>query len=214
MAEPDGITAAVLGKALPADRFNVARPSVTVEQLVSAAVADRTEVVLIGPGFSRAGLESVITTLLAAGVRTLVLSGAALDEVSSRLLLAGASGFLLVDDATPESVADAVSTVATGSTALHPDVILAVLQQWRESRAAPAAGRVERDVHTAALTSRESEVLQGLMDGLTSRQLANRLGVAEKTVEAHKSRLYAKLGARNQAHAVHIAAERGLLLGD
>jgi DNA-binding NarL/FixJ family response regulator len=106
---------------------------------------------------------------------------------------------------------------------LHPTVVDAVLQRWRSSQvqqhdraASPesvAGDRPEaaREHTRTALTGREFDILRGIAAGLTSRGIAGKLGIAEKTVEAHKSRLYAKLGARNQAHATKIATELGLI---
>ena len=64
--------------------------------------------------------------------------------------------------------------------------------------------------HTS-LTPRELEVLVALAEGLTTKAIASRLGVAMKTVESHKVRLFDKLGARTQAHAVSIAVGRHLV---
>lgn len=227
LAEPDAITYAVLETCLGDDRFAVVHGPVTPDQLPAAATEHAAQVVVVGPSLSRTDLAAAVSVMLGHGTRTLVVSGTSLDEQTFTLLLAGASGFLLVDDADPASVADAVDTIASGATALHPMVVQAVLDRWRSSRAHPAGtGRPGGgDVSAAdpggssaqpvalSLTARELDVLRGLHEGLTNRRLAARLGVAEKTVEAHKTRLFTKLGARNQAHAVRIAADRGLLQG-
>jgi DNA-binding NarL/FixJ family response regulator len=210
LAEADEILVAVLERCLASPEFTTTRGPSDTAGLLDVAAECRANVVIVGPTFPRSGLDRVVPRLLAHGSRTLILSETSLDDASSLLLLAGASGFLLIQDATTESVAEAVTTVARGSTALHPDVIHAVLDQWRRTRAATASDAAQPESRPA-LTARELDVLQGLRDGLTSRMLAARLGVAEKTIETHKSRLYTKLGARNQAHAVRIAADRGIL---
>ena len=216
VAEPDNIMAAVLLECLEGDEFSVVRVDERSGDVVDVVRSHDAQVLLVGPAVPRSTLAAEIPHLLAKGCRTLVVSGA-LDEQTFTLLLAGASGWLLADDASVESVAQAVSSVAAGSTALHPLVAQAVLERWRTQRAIPQAvgGGFQQvsmtpTVESTTLSKRELEVLAGLREGLSNRLLAGRLGVAEKTIEAHKSRLYAKLGARNQAHAVRIATDRGL----
>jgi DNA-binding CsgD family transcriptional regulator len=58
---------------------------------------------------------------------------------------------------------------------------------------------------------RELEVLRAVAAGLTSRAIGARLGISPKTVESHKYRVIAKLGVRNRAEAVALAARRGML---
>jgi DNA-binding NarL/FixJ family response regulator len=78
--------------------------------------------------------------------------------------------------------------------------------QWRTSRGSGS--------QRASLTPREREVLMALAKGLTTKAIARRLGVAMKTVESHKIRLFSKLGARTQAHAVSIAIGQHLVAPD
>jgi DNA-binding NarL/FixJ family response regulator len=55
------------------------------------------------------------------------------------------------------------------------------------------------------LTAREKEILGLVAEGFAAKQVARHLGISPKTVERHKTRIYAKLGAPNQAAAVHLA---------
>lgn len=59
------------------------------------------------------------------------------------------------------------------------------------------------------LTAREREVLRLVAEGFAAKQVARHLGISPKTVERHKTRIYAKLGAPNQAAAVHLAFAGG-----
>lgn len=61
------------------------------------------------------------------------------------------------------------------------------------------------------LSPREREVLRLVADGLAAKQVARQLGISVKTIEHHKSRIYRKLGAPNQAAAVSIAQAEGLV---
>ncbi len=61
------------------------------------------------------------------------------------------------------------------------------------------------------ITPREHEILQLIAEGLSNREIAERLFVSENTVKTHSSRLFTKLGARRRTHAVSIAKESGIL---
>jgi DNA-binding NarL/FixJ family response regulator len=61
------------------------------------------------------------------------------------------------------------------------------------------------------LTSRELEILQLISEGLTNKQIANRLSLSAETVKSHVSAVHAKLDADSRAHAVAIAFRHGLL---
>lgn len=64
---------------------------------------------------------------------------------------------------------------------------------------------------SALLSKREREVLRLVAEGLAAKQVARQLGISIKTIEHHKSRIYRKLGAPNQAAAVAIAQAEGLV---
>ena len=61
------------------------------------------------------------------------------------------------------------------------------------------------------MTARERDVLEAMAEGLGAKAIARRLGVAVKTVESHKFRIFEKLGVHTQAHAVAVAIHHGLL---
>lgn len=204
VAETDPVMAAILVAALRGPELSVARLTTAPELNIPNAPGGG--VVVLGPSLATARHAELVLGMLAHGLRVLVVSTSALDADGAALLLAGASGFLVLDAASPQPLRDAAASVAAGSSALHPTVVEEVLRQWRVATGARTEPTVVPD-----LTPRELEVLRGLNDGLTSRMLATRLGVAAKTIESHKSRLYAKIGARNQAHAVRLAADLGLL---
>jgi DNA-binding NarL/FixJ family response regulator len=104
----------------------------------------------------------------------------------TRALDAGAAGYLL-KDAEPTELIDGIRTAAAGSTPISPRV------------ATSLAGR--DDVIPAALTPREREVLTLLADGLANKQIARRLGIAETTVKAHLTRVFAALDVTDRTQA-------------
>lgn len=209
VAEPNAILSVVVERCvLASDMTSRLTATRDAEELIAIADGFGADVVIGGPTCPHEILVTAVPRLLSQGARTLVLSSRALDDRSSLVLLAGASGFLIVEDASMADVSSAVRAVASGENALHPTVVQAVLERWRATRSSDVETRTAPS-DPALLTARERDVLTGLREGLTTRQLATRLAIAEKTVEAHKSRLYAKLGARNQSHAIRIANDRG-----
>ena len=122
-------------------------------------------------------------------------------------LRAGASGFLL-KDATPEAFVEAVRTVAAGEALLAPSVTRRLLDQFRDRLPVPAASRSRK---LDALTDREREVLALMAHGLSNREIAERLTLAEPTVKAHVSHVLLKLDLRDRAQAVVLAYDVGLV---
>jgi DNA-binding NarL/FixJ family response regulator len=129
------------------------------------------------------------------------------DEHVVEALRAGASGFLL-KDVTPEDFAAAIRTIAAGDALLAPSVTRRVLDKFRDRL--PAAsddrGGLLRD-----LTERELEVLKLVARGLSNREIADRLTLAEPTVKTHVSHALLKLDLRDRAQAVVFAYEVGLV---
>ena len=73
------------------------------------------------------------------------------------------------------------------------------------------AARLAEHLGEEELTDRESEVLRLIRDGYRNKQIAERLGIAETTVNFHVKNLMGKLGANDRTHAVTLALRRGLL---
>jgi DNA-binding NarL/FixJ family response regulator len=157
-----------------------------------------------------ADIDACVGAVLALGTRVVVLSDDVSPDRLTRLLERGVSGYLLFDTP-PTQVAEAVVAVATGAAVLSPAVAGTVLEQWRWLR---SRNRVDAAASGTQLTPREREVLAAMAEGLGAKTIARRLGIAIKTVENHKIRIFDKLGARSQAHAVSLAISRGLLAAD
>src|SRR5205809_513286 len=83
------------------------------------------------------------------------------------------------------TVDDAVRAVARGDIALHPVAAATVVDQWRRLRVGAGGSTVGNQ--RLALTPREVDVLAAMADGLSTKGIARRLGVAVKTVENHKT---------------------------
>jgi two-component system nitrate/nitrite response regulator NarL len=124
--------------------------------------------------------------------------------VESRLVYAalarGASGYLS-KDLDREAICDAIVSVAAGEIVLSPDV-------QRE-----LAGAIRhRDLgEHPPLTARERMVLTLAAEGLSTREIAGRLGVASATIKTHLQSIYHKLDAPDRTSAVAVAMRRGML---
>jgi DNA-binding NarL/FixJ family response regulator len=116
-------------------------------------------------------------------------------------LEAGAAGYVLKRAADTDLI-DALRTVADGRTFLSGRTQEALMRQWRED------GRTEpRD----PLTPRELEVVKLIAEAHTNVQIAETLGLAEKTVESHRANVLAKLGMRDRVELARYAIRRGLV---
>jgi DNA-binding NarL/FixJ family response regulator len=112
---------------------------------------------------------------------------------------AGVDGYLLKDVDVTE-LAQAIRTVHSGQPYLHPDATRHLIAAT--ARPAPTAER---------LTRREQQVLTLVARGLTNREVARELGIAEKTASVHVSNLLAKLGLASRTQAALYAAQAGLV---
>ncbi len=193
----------------------VAATVASLDELRACCRRDKPHVVLAGTSFLDGFMADAIADVLLIGARVLVVCDAQAAESAARLLFAGASGCLFVQDAGPIDVVEATRTVAAGNAALHPAVAAAVLQQWRSSQGRTADDArnspMAPDAEAPRLTPREAEVLRALVRGLPTKAIGREMSVSPKTVEAHIARLLAKLKARHRAHAVSIASDLGLL---
>ncbi|GIU98286.1 MAG: DNA-binding response regulator [Actinomycetota bacterium] len=120
----------------------------------------------------------------------------------SRALFLGADGF--VDkNLDPVEFLQALRAAARGEMVLAapPSVALGAVARTLDRR---------RELEVR-LTEREREVLEVAAEGLTARQIADRLGVRERTVTTHLARIYGKLGVGNRLSAIRVAARSGLV---
>lgn len=127
-------------------------------------------------------------------VRCLVFTAFDDDEATYAAVLAGAAGYVLKDVRGP-SLVEAVRRVARGGSLLSPSVV-ARLVTALDRPSAP-----ERDADEPPLTRRERQLLRLISEGLTNRQIGERLGIREKTVKNYVSGLLAKLGMERRTQA-------------
>jgi two-component system response regulator DevR len=131
-------------------------------------------------------------------LRCLMLTSYADDEALFDAILAGASGFVLKQVLGSDLMA-AVRTVGSGGSLLDPRTTTALLDRIRRERA--------QEDPLAGLTEQERTVFELIGEGLTNRQIGERMFLAEKTVKNYVSHLLAKLQIQRRTQAAVMAAE-------
>jgi DNA-binding NarL/FixJ family response regulator len=139
--------------------------------------------------------------------RILVLTTFDADEHVVEALRAGASGFLL-KDAPPADFVQAIRVLAAGDALIAPSVTRRLIDRF--ARLAVPADEALAD-QLRDLTDRERDVLRLVAQGLSNREIAERLVLAEPTVKTHVSHLLMKLDLRDRAQLVVIAYEVGVV---
>ena len=131
-------------------------------------------------------------------IKGLILTSYEDDEALFAAIMAGASGYVLKQIRGTDLV-DAVRRVAAGQSLLDPAITQRVLERIRKG--------VEQPRELAALTDQERRILEYVAEGLTNREIAGRMFLAEKTVKNYVSSLLAKLGLERRTQAAVLAAK-------
>ena len=153
------------------------------------------------------------------GTRCLILTSYDDDDALFAAVMAGASGYLL-KQIRGTSLTEAVAHVAAGHSLIDPALVERLLERIRRPQGAGTAdggrGRASGRVGSArpasragTLTDREQEILTLIAEGLTNRQIGERLHLAEKTVKNYVSSLLAKLGFERRTQAAVYGAQHG-----
>jgi NarL family two-component system response regulator YdfI len=128
------------------------------------------------------------------------------DERMIRALRAGACGYLL-KDISQDTLSHAICTAARGELLVQPQTMARLLAQIPSRSFSPPPS----ECLLPELTEREREVLLAVARGYRSKEIAAQLAITPRTVGAHLTSIYTKLGVDSRASAVAIALERGLL---
>lgn len=116
------------------------------------------------------------------------------DEDITRALKAGAKAFVL-KDITADDLIACIRDVLAGKTYLAPS----------------AAAKLAEGVARVQVTPRELSTLRLMADGKTNKEIANELGISERTVKTHLGHLFEKLGVTTRTEALKVATRRGLV---
>jgi len=137
-------------------------------------------------------------------IRVLILSMHEDEEYVFPILEAGAGGYVPKKTASTDLV-NAIRTVARGESFLYPSVAKKVVEEYLRRKERPAPDPYD------GLTPREIEVLTLIAEGLTNQEIADRLFVSVKTVQAHRSNILQKLGVHDRVDLVKYAIRKGLI---
>jgi DNA-binding NarL/FixJ family response regulator len=132
-----------------------------------------------------------------ASINCLILTSFSDDEALFDSIMAGAAGYLL-KQIKGNDLVEAVRRVASGQSLLDPEVTARVLERLRKGP--------EEDERLSRLTEQERKILDLIAEGLTNRQIAERMFLAEKTVKNYVSNLLSKLGMERRTEAAVFAA--------
>ncbi|MBO0845826.1 MAG: response regulator transcription factor [Nocardioides sp.] len=131
-------------------------------------------------------------------IKALILTSYDDDDVLFGAIMAGASGYML-KQVTGQDLIGAIHQVATGNSLIDPSLMARVLERVRSGP--PTAPEL------ASLTDQELTLLRLIGEGLTNRQIGDRMCLAEKTVKNYVSHLFAKLGLERRTQAAVLAAK-------
>ncbi|HYO38587.1 MAG TPA: response regulator transcription factor [Nocardioidaceae bacterium] len=130
-------------------------------------------------------------------IAALILTSYDDDEALFSAILAGAAGYVL-KQITGHDLVDGVRRVAAGHSLLDPSLVTRVLERVRSG--------AEEHPELATLTDQERKVLVLIAEGLTNRQIGERMFLAEKTVKNYVSSVLSKLGLERRTQAAVLAS--------
>jgi two-component system NarL family response regulator len=163
---------------------------------VEAYTTHRPDVMLVDlrmPGMSGRDVITAVRNVIP-DARIIVLTSFDGDEDVFRAVQAGARGYLL-KGGPPDDVVKAIRTVHAGGRLIAPDV----------------AARLADRVNSPSLTGREVAVLELVARGLSNKEIAAALSLAEDTVKNHLKHVFAKLEVSDRTEAVLLAVQRGII---
>ncbi len=190
------------------DHIEVVGEAATGKQALERVAALQPDVVLMDLRMPEMdGLEAIRRLQVKhPGVAIIILTTYNEDEMMFHGLQAGARGYLL-KDMERETLIATIEAAARDETLLKPEIlrrVLAYQQRTAEPRPSPPTEEM-------LLTERELEVLRAAATGERTKEIAHRLHISERTVKAHLTSVYTKLGVDSRAAAIAVAAQAGLL---
>ena len=167
----------------------------TAEEALAELPRLKPDVVLMDihlPGESGIGCTARLKEALP-GVQVIMLTVYRNQELIFQALQAGASGYLL-KRSNPEELLEAIAEVRSGGAPMTSEIAHMVVEAFQKKPAShtPAEG----------LTNRESEILALLSEGLSNKEIADRVNISYDTVRAHLRHIYEKLHVRGRTEAV------------
>ncbi|MCB0166663.1 MAG: response regulator transcription factor [Anaerolineae bacterium] len=127
------------------------------------------------------------------------------EEYILQLLQAGASGYVVKQSA-PSDLISAIRAVYRGDSFLSPEISKVIIDEYLKQ-----AGQASQETSYDKLTDREREVLQLITEGLSNRDIADKLHISVKTVGVHRTNLMEKLNIHNTIDLVKYAIRKGII---
>ncbi len=137
-------------------------------------------------------------------VQVIILTVYRNQELIFQALQAGACGYLL-KRSSPEELLQAIAEVLSGGAPMTSEIARMVVEAFQKKPASLASGD--------SLTNRESEILVLLSEGLSNKEIANRVKISYDTVRAHLRHIYEKLHVRGRTEAVRMYLKSSNLSG-
>ena len=141
------------------------------------------------------------------GIPVVILTTYNEDELMIRGLRLGAKGYLLKDTGR-EHLFRTLDSAVRGDTLLQPEIMAKI---FRDNGSFGNQGSLKKTEESIPLSEKERIILQAIAHGFRNKEIAFDLGISERTVKAHLTNIYNKLGADSRSQAVAIAVERGLV---
>lgn len=189
------------------ERFEIIGEAVNGQEAVSLADGLKPDVILMDLNMPvMSGLEAMeMLKRKESTIPVIILTTYNEDELMVNGLALGAKGYLLKDASREELFRTIVSAVR-GETLLQADVMEKVLAA-RTLQKTPAIPKVK----TSTLTAKETLILQSVALGFRSKEIAFDMGISERTVKAHLTSIYNKLGVDSRSQAVAIGLSQGII---
>lgn len=183
------------------DDFEVVGEAGNGRQAIQIAKEKRPDVILMDLMMPELDGLGALQELKPLGARVIMLTSFLDAEKALACIEAGAMGFL-TKDIQPSDLVDAIRAVYRGEPRLHPEVTKRLMT--RNLNPAPPSGK-------EVLTARELDALRCLAQGMTNREIAEKLVISETTVKTHISSILSKLQLADRTQAALYAVRQGLL---
>lgn len=168
------------------------------------AMIDSVEADIVFMDFAMPGLDGAQTTERALArhpeLRIITLSMFGEESYYSRMVEAGAKGFLLKDSDIGD-VLESIDTVMAGGSYFSPQLLSSLTGRMRTREDAP----------DEQLSSREREILVAVCQGLSNQEIADALFISKRTVDKHRANILEKTGCKNTASLVVYAIRHGIV---